>query len=58
MKTLSKVSVSILYKSYILCFICIKNGVKKGKRKVQGIPQSHTAALSRHKEEEETDKTK
>ena len=31
---------------------------KKGKRKVQGEPQSQTAALSRHLEEEETDKTK
>ena len=30
---------------------------KKGKRKVQGVPQSQTAALPRHKEEEETDKT-
>ena len=32
--------------------------IKKGKRKVQGVPQSHTAALPRHQEEEETDKTK
>ena len=31
---------------------------KKGKRKVQGMPQSQTAALPRHQEEEETDKTK
>ena len=31
---------------------------KKGKRKFQGVPQSQTAALSRHREEEETDKTK
>ena len=31
--------------------------VKKGKRKVQGMPQSQTAALPRQ-EEEETDKTK
>ena len=31
---------------------------KKGKRKVQGVPQSQTAALPRHQEEEETDKTK
>ena len=29
-----------------------------GKRKVQGVPQSQTAALPRHQEEEETDKTK
>ena len=34
-------------------------GVKtKGKRKVQGVPQSQTAALSRHQKEEKTDKTK
>ena len=31
---------------------------KEGKRKVQGMPQSQTAALPRHQEEEETDKTK
>ena len=31
---------------------------KRGKRKVQGVPQSQTAALPRHQEEEETDKTK
>ena len=31
---------------------------KKGKRKVQGVPQSITAALPRHQEEEETDKPK
>ena len=31
---------------------------KKGKRKVQGVPQSQTAALPRPKEEEDTDKSK
>ena len=31
---------------------------KKGKRKVQGVPQSQTAALLRPQEEEETDKSK
>ena len=31
---------------------------KKGKRKVQGVPQSQTAALQRYQEEEETDKSK
>ena len=31
---------------------------KKGKRKVQGVPQSQAAAHPRHEEEEETDKTK
>ena len=34
------------------------NGTKKGKRKVQGVPQSQTAALPRPQEEEETDKSK
>ena len=33
-------------------------GFKKGKRKVQGVPQSQTAALPWHQEEEETDKSK
>ena len=32
--------------------------LKKGKRKVQGVPQSQTAAPPRQQEEEETDKTK
>ena len=32
--------------------------LQKGKRKVQGMPQSQTAALPRHQEEEETDKSK
>ena len=31
--------------------------LKKGKRKVQGVPQSQTAALPRHQEEDETDKS-
>ena len=30
----------------------------KSKRKVKGVPQSQTAALPRHQDEEETDKTK
>ena len=47
---------------------CLQNAVcvirtdhkplKKGKRKVQGVPQSQTAALPRPQEEEETDKSK
>ena len=32
--------------------------IYKGKRKVQRVPQSQTAALPRHQVEEETDKTK
>ena len=31
---------------------------EKGKRKVQGVPQSQTAALPRPEEGEETDKSK
>ena len=31
---------------------------KKSKRRVQGVQQTQTAALPRHKEEKETDKTK
>ena len=33
-------------------------GFKKGKRTVQGVPQSQAEAPPRHQEEEETDKTK
>ena len=36
----------------------INADTKKGKRKVQGVPQSQTAALPRPQEEEETDKSK
>ena len=35
-----------------------KKKKNKGKRKVQRVPQSHTAALPRYQEEEETDKFK
>ena len=35
-----------------------KHKAKKGKRKVQGVPQSQTTALPRHQEEKVTDKTK
>ena len=37
--------------------MCTSTG-KKGKRKVQGVPQSQTAALPRPQEEEEIDKSK
>ena len=41
-----------------MCYmVCCKN-IKKGKRKVQGVPQSQTAALPRPQEEEKTDKSK
>ena len=36
----------------------LKQSKKKGKRKVQGVPQSQTAALPKPQEEEETDKSK
>ena len=35
----------------------ITTSQKKGKRKVQGVPQSQTAALPSPQEEEETDKS-
>ena len=39
-----------------LTVLCLKK--KKDERKVLGVPQSQTAALPRHQEEEELDKTK
>ena len=39
-------------------WLLIKCMHKKVKRKVQWVPQSQTAALPRHQEEEEIDKTK
>ena len=41
-----------------LASLSISSLRKKGKRKVQGVPQSQTAALPRPEEEEETDKSK
>ena len=38
--------------------LCKNNDKKEGKGKIQGVPQLQTAALPRHQEEEETDKTK
>ena len=38
--------------------IYFRHLAKKSKRKVQGVPQSQTAAHPRHEEEQETDKTK
>ena len=35
-----------------------KRHIKKGKRKVQGVPKPQAASHPRHKEEEKTDKTK
>ena len=39
-------------------YIKTSSPLKKGKRKVQGVPQSQTEALPRTQEEEETDKSK
>ena len=44
--------------SYKLSYLNNNGWSKKGKRKVQGVPQSQTAALPRPQEEEETDKSK
>ena len=45
--------------SYIpICSLSILYNSKKGKRKVQEVPQTQTAALPRLQEEEETDKSK
>ena len=39
-------------------YIFLNLYTKKGKRKVEGVPQSQTAAHPRTQEEEETDKSK
>ena len=44
--------------AYTIFHTCSKILTKKGKRKVQGVPQSQTAALPRPQEEEETNKSK
>ena len=53
-------TMAILYdKKYSMGSIKLyKENKKKCKRKVQGVPQSQTAALPRHQEEEDTDKSK
>ena len=38
--------------------VCDSARKQNGKRKVLGVPLSQTAALTKHQEEEETDKTK
>ena len=38
--------------------VFITEEVKKGKRKIQEVPQSQATALPKHQEEEEADKTK
>ena len=44
-----------LFKESLNLFVIL---IKIGKRKVQGVPQSQTEALSRPQEKEETDKSK
>ena len=46
------------YFSYFKYQLHVQFRKKKGKRKVQGVPQSQTAVLPRPEEEEETDKSK
>ena len=48
----------VLFFQYIFSPLGPNALTKKGKRKVQGVPQSQAAAFPRHQEEEETDKTK
>ena len=54
---------SLCHAVLVMLFMCsvqlqLFASVKKGKRKVQGVPQSQTAALPRPQEEEKTDKSK
>ena len=49
---------SVLKKRKIPRQLAVLKKKTKGKRKVQGVPQSQTAALPRYQEEEETDKSK
>ena len=46
---------TLFYDTHIYIF---KFQDKKGKSKVQGVPQSQAAALPRYQEDEETDKTR
>ena len=64
MKNKKKIEISKLDSTVFLYIfitgenIAFNTKSKKGKRKVQGVPESQTAALPGHQEEEETDKTK
>ena len=58
MPVLCKSLVPFLENSIRLQISCCWYIKKEGKRKGQGMPQSQTAALPRHQEEEETDKSK
>ena len=48
-------SYSHIFSKYISIYAIFND--QKGKRIVQGVPQSHAASLPRHQEEEEIDKT-
>ena len=51
-------AVALTPEHMFICCVGINTCIKKSKRKVQGLPQSQTAALPRHQEEEETEKSK
>ena len=59
-KTINRTTINSNRPYLALLSLCksLYTGSRKGKRKVQGVPQSQTTALPRHQEEEETDKTK
>ena len=48
----------VKFSIYLNGRVFVRRLQKRGKRKVQGVPQSQTAALPRPQEEEETDKSK
>ena len=56
----SKAVVPVLVLLFVALWFILRGDLlyKKSKRKVQGVPQSQTAALPRPQEEEETDKSK
>ena len=58
MSLTSGVKLPIHLSNVVVGFIVLLTSAKKGKRKVQEVPQSETAALPRPQEEEETDKSK
>ena len=49
---------NLIWVGHCWCIGTYKCCIKKGKRNVQGVPQSQTAALPRSQEVEETDKSK
>ena len=61
---MTRAAIATVLKTQLLLYsqcrpkMLVETGKKKGKRKVQGVPQSQNAALPRPQEEEETDKSK